>query len=219
MIQLLPKKRFYAELTRRLVADGWTHLEDKTDLSALLGRRVGEYIACVGLIESGRGGVRVTADLSLARHTFLLLGFPDTPHARQRVGRFLTDEERTRLLSARYCRPGVRDAWWEGRTIENVGKIVEAVGTATPRFLAQPRLMEELDESREQAEYFAQLQKIASTPHAGRPPEGAAPQEWRDAAFALLSDAASSNRVRFAEHVALDAWRTFVVLPAPGVHD
>ncbi len=213
MTSKLTKRAFYDAIATALATRSWVRLPPGSDLCALLAKRSGALILTVGLIESVRQKERVTAELALAGHTQLTMSFPDAPRARQRVGVFLTPEERQALLEPDLCVPGARDAWWRGRTAENARLITEAIGFAEPRFLGQPGLAEEVEWSRGHQVYVARLAAVARTPV---PPDhlapGYPPAAWVEAAFVLLADAAPKSRRRFAEEVAADAWRTYCML-------
>lgn len=210
----LTKRAFYDSIATALAGRSWVRLPSAGDLTALLAKRSGALILTVGLIESVRHKERLTAELALSGHTQLTMSFPDAPRARQRVGGFLTPEERQALLDPEYCAPGVRDAWWNGRTAESVRRIAEAIELAVPRFLGQPGLAEEIERSRGHQAYVARLAAVAQT---SVPPIHLAtrspPSEWIEAAYKLLTEAAPKHRRRFAEEVAADAWRTYRLLP------
>ncbi len=213
MTQTLSKQAFYDELAQHLARGGWTRLPGPHELSALFGKRAGDLLLTLGIDESQLHRHRVTAEIALAGHTSLTMSFPDAPRARQRVGTFLRAEERTELLQPEFCKPGVSDAWWIGRTVDNAARIAAASRVAEPRFLAQSGLLEEISKSSRHTAYVSKLRQVAGTHFdestTARPP----PQEWIDAAYEIFSDAHPKHRRAFAAKVAADAWRTFHILP------
>lgn len=203
----LSKNAFYVELARALEPEGWRKMPGPIHVSALFAKRHEDLILCLGFDESDLYEDRVTAELTLGEHASLM-SFPDVPRARCRVGAHLLPDERTRLLDDEFCRPGVTDAWWTGRTAENVMKIGEAVRLAAPRFVARPGLREEIASSERHRAYANRLRAIAATPHdGGKIP----PDEWIEAAAALTT-APPKQRRAVAARWAADAWRVFRIL-------
>lgn len=212
MTTKLSKQAFYDELARLLCADGWTRLPDATGLTSLFAKRVGDLVLSLGTSESDRHRERVTAEFRLAAHTFLALGSPDAPRTRARVGRFLEAGEREALLDAEYCRSGVLDAWWIGRTREAAEALAGAVRCAEPRFLGQVGLADEVERSRTHADYVAKLRRVAETPFDEGTTTHGPPAEWVDAAYELVPGADPKHRRAFAASIAADAWRTYRLL-------
>jgi hypothetical protein len=62
----------------------------------------------------------------------------------QRIGRFLTIEERSKLLEIEYSKDGVIDAWWDVSSEQSIISFIEAIRITERRFLSQPHLMEDI---------------------------------------------------------------------------
>ena len=66
---------------------------------------------------------------------YIVRGFP--MEGFQRVGHFLSADERVELLDSEFCIPGVVDAWWIGYSNKSILRFASAVATGEPRFLGQ----------------------------------------------------------------------------------
>lgn len=65
----------------------------------------------------------------------------------ERVGSFLTKEERAELLNEEFSKEGVIDAWWDGFKKQEVDKFLKVVEIAEKRFLAQANLFSNIENS------------------------------------------------------------------------
>lgn len=214
----LSKQAFYAALSGALVDAGWARMTGPSGTSGLLARREGDLAFMLGFFESTLRGDRVTAEFALGAHTSIIQAFPDMPRARHRVAHFLTADERAELLDPEFCRSGVVDGWWLGRTPENVQRILAAIDTCAPRFLAQEDLLGEIARSARHRAYVSRLRAIAdvSSPEVEHARDMASPPEsWVVAAEATLSRGSPRQRKATALQLAYDAWRTYEVLQLP----
>lgn len=206
---------FYAAISEALAEKGWVRMPGPSGTSALFAKRSENLVLSLAFFESDLHEDRITAELALAGHTSLLMmGFPGLAHSRCRVGEYLTQGERARLLDDRYNRPGVVDAWWAGRNSDTVAAMVEAIETAAPRFLSRPGLREDIAASQRHQAYVAKLRAIAAVPLASASRK-VPPTEWVEAAYALLAETPPKHRRAAAARQAADAWRTYRVLGLP----
>lgn len=212
----LSKQGFYGALARVLRGDDWLRMPGPTGMSALFAKRSEELILSLGFFESDLYEEKVTAELALAGHTSLIMmGFPGLSHARCRVGEYLLEGDREVLLDERYRHPGVVDAWWSGRTEDTVVKMAKAIRLAGPRFVARPGLREEITRNERHRLHIERLRAIAMVPLVEAQPAKVPPDEWVDAANALLTEAHPKHRRAAATRLAADAWRTYRILGMP----
>jgi hypothetical protein len=209
MSRVLSKNAFYTGLTKALEPNGWCRMPGPNHVSEILAKRSGDLVLCVGFDESALYRNRITAELTLGEHASLA-NFPDAPLAWCRVGELLEPAERESLLDADFTAPGVTDAWWVGRTIDNIDKIVEAVTLTEPRFLARPGLREHIAKSTRHRAYADRLREIAATP-VPHDDDAVPPAAWVDHA-ATLTKAPPKQRPAIAARWAADAWRVYRVL-------
>lgn len=215
MTETLSKRAFYDAMSQALAPDGWVRFGRPSFASALFGKRVGDLVLTLGCFESDFHNQRVTAEFGLGGHTHLIMSFRDLFRARCRIGAFLSATERAELLPPEFQGLGVADAWWSGRSWSTIRDLTRAAHLAEPRFLAQDGLIDEIERNAAHQEYTRRLELISRTSY--EPSTGAAeappPPEWVAAALELLSSFPQKTRARFAETIAADAWRTYVLLP------
>jgi hypothetical protein len=86
---------------------------------------------------------------------------PSFPHkAYDRIGVYLSHDERVSLLSKEYCKPGVIDAWWSRNSESSVFEFCQCVQIAEPRFLAQQSLLTQVLESKDLIEHRERVLEV-----------------------------------------------------------
>ncbi|HYD41358.1 MAG TPA: hypothetical protein VEB43_11065 [Anaeromyxobacter sp.] len=155
----------------------------------------------------------------------------DLPRATyQRVGCFLTAEERHRLLDSAFTREGVVDAWWIGFTPNAVHSFVETVRTTEARFLAQPGLTPAIEASELMRAHVDIVRRTleAATRQVEDPPSGlqhqpkhkmrdVSPEYYRAAELVLRQAEPSLISPDYVSLIAIDAWRMAVTGAAHAV--
>jgi hypothetical protein len=87
-----------------------------------------------------------TATFYLSKTTTWSATWGDIPSiSYKRVGHFLTQEEREKLLDEQESKPGMKDAWWNSNS--DLNNFFEAVAIAESRFLNQPGLYDSVQKS------------------------------------------------------------------------
>ena len=117
-----------------LVARGYERASGPTVAAALFWKLKTPLVLTLGIEFSRLHDERFTGSFYLAPWFcwgFMPIDYPDAAY--KRVGRFLTSDERARLLRAPYADPGVVDAWWIGFSEESAEAFVESVGLAEGR--------------------------------------------------------------------------------------
>ncbi|WP_345952618.1 hypothetical protein [Mucilaginibacter sp. PAMB04168] len=100
-----------------------------------------------------------TASFYISRTTtWGLVGLDIPRQIYKRVGSFLTLEERQQLLKGEYAEQSKGDAWWCSENEGAVTDFIDVVRMAEPRFLNQPSLLLDIDNSQFFKE-FAELVK------------------------------------------------------------
>ena len=215
------KKELVKRVALGLKAMGYYEIEGAlTGSAALFYKQFSGLILTLGLELSTRYKEKFTASFYLSpsfHWSYLPKGFPKAAY--QRIGRFLTIEERLRLLDRSFSEPGVLDAWWGGFQEDVVRHFLEAVQLSEPRFLEQPGLINEILSCEEIIKHMDMISQTISTANnlkekpsglSAQPRRLAAktPAQYFWAAEIVLStsepDLVSSSYVQL---LAVDAWR------------
>lgn len=180
--------------------------------------RVDELVLLLGIERSGTASSMITGSFYLGRTFTWSLLFGDLPRtAYRRIGDFLDRTERTRFLDSEYSSEGVVDAWWDVRASESLRSFEQAIHLAEPRFLAQPRLV---DEVRASARMRAHESAVRSAISCAAPLEGpripasspATGSAWFKCAEEVLSSIEPHSNPQQVRRLALDAWRCHLLL-------
>jgi len=185
----------------------------------------GDLVLTFGLQFSTRYEDRFTGSFYLSRSFewgYVPDGFPH--EAYQRIGRFLTKEERILLLPSFFSQPGVVDAWWIGFDVATVTSFIEAIRLTEPRFLRQPGLIDAVSRCEAISRHVSLLHATAAMARGlkERPPglrhqpqrysTVTEPQWYWAAELVLQQQRPSSAEPGFVRLVALDAWRVDTLL-------
>lgn len=208
------KRRFYSEIEGQLAPSGWRRLGKWQPVTAVFARATGGFIVTLGFTEDRHYDARVSVDVMLARHARFALTYREDPRlARADIGKFLTQQERGRLLAREDAAMGLQ-AWWSGYASETAHHICEAISLSTPVFLNQPGLTELIMASEGQQGHVVRALLLAETPDDGRKRgKDDPPPSWIDAAAKLFPSLPPARRDAAALRLAYDAWLTYCVLP------
>ncbi len=224
------RKRLINEVGSGLSRLGYQRVPGSSDLAAaLVYRWIDEDLALtLGLEFSTRYQDRFTGSFYLApsfHWSYVLADYP--MRAYERIGKFLTAEERRKLLDPAFAEPGMIDAWWIGFDEDSVESFLEAVTLTEPRFLSQDNLREEILSSREMAEHRHLVQAtqrraadlgaepggLSRQPRRYQPP---VPPPFYWAAEQVLTERLPDLVTRdFVKLLAEDAWRLANLRPVP----
>jgi hypothetical protein len=215
------RRHVIQDVSRRLEALGYRRVPGPIDGAAVVSyKAVDDLILTLGVQFSTRYADRFTGSFYLSRSlewAYLPHGFP--ANAYQRVGRFLSVEERARLLQPFFSQRGVVDAWWEGTEAPVLSAFWEAIKLTEPRFLGQPGVITTVRECEALALHRVILEEVART---GRdlvvaPQDlnhqpsshykGAGPRWYWAAEIVLRRYKPDAVNPAFVGLVALDAWR------------
>jgi hypothetical protein len=167
---------------------------------------------------------KFTASFYLSKTTRWGSSWGDIPdRSYERIGFFLTKEERLELLSEEYIKEGVIDAWWDGFNKEEIEKFFIVVSIAELRFLEQTDLLSKVENSieiKELAEYASTVfslineNNIFDTEYQFIPlkTKDNIPIEWYIAAEKTIKIKKGILNQRSVALLAADAWRQKQVL-------
>ena len=214
------RRQLLRSLLKRLQEQGYQSVPGPmSGAAAAFYKPVDQLFLTLGIQFSTRYTDRFTGAFYLSRSfewAYVPEGFPE--EAYQRIGRFLTPEERARLLTPFFAQAGVVDAWWVGFEESTVTAFIEAVKVTEPRFLRQSGLREAVlacDSLRRHRDLLEEVSQTART-LTGPPPElvhqpgsyvKAAGPQWYWAAEVVLRHRAQKVNRGSVGMVALDAWR------------
>lgn len=156
----LTKKVLLAKNKEGLERLGYRELTDNITMAdGLFIKQIeGGLFLSLGMIISKYYNVRFTASFYLSKSTIWGAVWGDIPrNSYMRIGHFLTEEERKRLLSDEFCKEGVVDAWWDAEDENAPEKFLDAVKISEDRFLDQKGLIVMIENSLE----IATLEKMS----------------------------------------------------------
>ena len=117
------------------------------DFYLTLGLTISRYYECM-----------FTASFYLSKTTIWATYGGDIPrNSYQRIGHFLSRQEREFLLGTDYSSEGVRDAWWNAEDKMSISHFLETVRITEDRFLNQPNLFVDIQNSKD----IIELEKLA----------------------------------------------------------
>jgi len=161
-----------------------------------------------------------TASFYLSKTTTWALVGNDIPKGSyERIGRFLTRDERIKLLGKEYSTPGVTDAWWNAEYENEVAYFLETVRIAEPRFIEQPGLIDEIKRSSFVNELallsYLVIKEIKIGSNINEfdyhfvPPKSIdnIPLEWFKAAERVITNEKAILNLNTVKRLAADAWR------------
>ena len=147
------KKAILLKETRpQLVKLGYTEVKDSLTGAHGLFIKVLEdgFYLTLGLEMSSFYDTRFTASFYLSKTTRWASSWGDIPYSSyERIGVFLTKEERLLYLDEEHNKEGVRDAWWLADRKGDYDKFIQVVKITEPRFLAQKDLFFSIENSKE----------------------------------------------------------------------
>lgn len=141
----------------------------------------------------------------------------------ERVGTFLTKEERTELLNEEFSKEGVIDAWWDGFKKQEVEKFLKVVEIAEKRFLGQANLFSNIENSieiKELVEYVSSVfalineDSIKDTKYEFVPlkTKDGIPIDWYKAAEKTIRNKKGVLNLNSVKLLAADAWKQKQIL-------
>lgn len=223
------KKKLLKEINQGLICLGYIETPVKTGtFESLHYKRAGDLILTLALELSKNYNDHFTASFYLAPSfelPFYTYG-PDFEIAYQRIGRFMTSNERGLLLKPEFCGPNVIDAWWVGFTQESVACFLKTVELSEPRFMAQQSLFEVVNASMDAREWTDMLKEVLElviTFHIAPSTLCHQPKKYSDhvhpsyywAAELVLVKKFGDNNISChgVQRLAIDAWRVNTIIP------
>jgi len=184
------------------------------------------YFLSLGIILSNYYEERFTGSFYLSKTARWGSVWGDIPQrSYQRIGQFLTQEEKSLLLHEEHRQYGVVDAWWNGNNDQEIDKFLKAVEITQDRFLSQNDLIHEIDRSVE----VQKLEKLSSsvmsmftkseniqfgqTDFKCIPKKSVdnVPLDWFKVAEIVLIEQKGVLNVNTVKQLAVDAWRQFSI--------
>lgn len=217
----LTKAKLVKSLQGALRQLGYLEVKDTlTGASGLFIKHVeNSFYLMLGLEFSNYYDSKFSASYYLSKTTRWGSLWGDIPkESYERVGHFLTNEERIAYLDKEYTKERITDAWWNGNEVRELKKFVAVVEITEKRFLEQEGLLSAIENSsevKELVDYASSVIKmIASggsnmTDYQFIPPKPIddIPIEWFEAAeYVILNNSGilNANTVKL---LAADAWR------------
>lgn len=161
-----------------------------------------------------------TASFYLSKTTIWALVGNDIPkRSYERIGCFLTRDERLKLLDKEYSIQGITDAWWNAEYDSEVAKFLETVRITEPRFIEQPGLFDEIKRSSFVNELALLAHLVIKEMKAGfnlnefdyhflpTKPIDNIPLEWFKAAERAIVNCRGALNLNTVKRLAADAWR------------
>jgi hypothetical protein len=160
-----------------------------------------------------------TADFYLSKTTIWGATWGDIPcNSYERIGTFLTKDERMLYLDAEYCGDGVVDAWWRGDREDDFCKFLEIVRITEGRFLEQDDLFVKVERSADVKELVDHVSGVFEIVEKGindkfeyqfkpNKPMDDIPAEWFKAAEITLKNKGGILNKNTVKRLAADAWR------------
>lgn len=198
---------------------GYLELKDSlTGAQGLFGKVIrSNFFLTLGLTISNYYEERFTATYYLSKTTRWGSIWGDIPReSYQRIGHFLTSNERPFYLDKEYCVDNVRDAWWHIDD-ESVRKFMAAVELTEERLLNEGQIFYDIENSREVKILAEDAEHVMRLIH--QMPKGSVfkyvpknivdgiPPVWFEAAELVLharGEILNMNRVKL---LAADSWR------------
>lgn len=222
----LSKKQLIKSTKNSLLKLGYYEVSDSiTGANGLFIKSLSNgYFLTLGLEISQLYNSRFTASFYLSKTTRWGSSWGDIPDkSYERIGFFLTKEERVELLGEEYRKEGVIDAWWDGFSQEEIEKFFRVVSIAEVRFLEQVDLFSKIGSSveiKELAEYASTVfflineNNIHDTDYQFIPlkPKDNIPIEWYKAAEKAIKIKNGILNQRTVTFLAADAWRQKQIL-------
>ena len=174
----------------------------------------------LGLEVSRLYDARFTASYYLSKTTRWGSVWYDIPkESYERVGKYLTKEERKLLLNEEFCRDGVIDAWWHDNEVDNFFRAIELT---EPRFLYQDLFskIEESIEAQKLSHYSSavinaiqegRVDELANYKFIPEKPINDVPLIWFKAAEAVVLNENGILNSNTVKALAFDAWRQYQI--------
>lgn len=142
----LSRSELLAGILKSLLGQGYVQTPGPNPGAALvMHKHIDQLVLSLGVEFSRHYSDRFSGSFYLSRSydwAYIVRGFPLEGY--QRVGHFLSADERVELLDSEFCVPGVVDAWWIGFSDRSILRFVIAVETSEPRFLGQNGLFDRI---------------------------------------------------------------------------
>lgn len=209
-------------LTKGSLKDvGYTEVKDTlTGAQGLYIKSIDENLfLTLGLTISRYYDNMFTASFYLSKVTSWGAIWGDIPkNSYERVGTFLTNEEKRFYLDAQYHKDGVRDSWWDEENQEAISHFIKTIIITEDRFINQIDLIQDIKKSvdvnelKELATATIHLFKSSYTgkysyQHIPKKPIDDIPLEWFKAAERAIVDIGGILNINTVKRLAADAYR------------
>lgn len=217
----LRKAKLIKNIQGALTKLGYLEFKDTlTGASGLFIKQVqnGLYLT-LGLEISNYYDSKFSASYYLSKTTRWGSVWGDIPkESYERIGHFLTKEERLRYLDKDHNKGKITDAWWNGNEDSSIKSFLEVVKITEKRFLKQEGLLSAIENSseiRELADYASSVIKMIDsggsniTDYKFVPPKPIddIPIEWFEAAENVIFNNSGILNANTVKLLAADAWR------------
>lgn len=225
----LTKKILKKKIQDKLIELGYIGVSDSASAADLLyiKRVENKFYLTLGLTISNYYDTRFTGAFYLSKSTIWSAIWGDIPKKSYvRIGKFLQPNERRELLSDEFNKVNVMDAWWDGDDDNSINSFISAVEITEKRFINQPNLFLDIENSNTVNEIYTLSQKVIKElgnveddsfvyKFVSDKPILGIPKKWIMSAEKVLSD--SNNTITNRNTVvrlAVDAWRQNTLLMA-----
>jgi hypothetical protein len=220
----LAKSKLLKITKDKLTELGYQEFKDtQTGASGLFIKLINEdYYLTLGLTISRFYNTRFTASYYLSKTTRWSAVWGDIPkESYQRIGHFLTKEERQLLLDEEHNKEGVTDAWWSSNDEQEISKFFRTIELTEKRFLNQKNLFSKIESSSEVIKLVSYSFRVIALVTEGKTPEqyeyqftpnkpiDDVPLIWFKAAEISLIDQGGILNQNTVKLLAVDAWRQY----------
>ncbi|WP_184551106.1 hypothetical protein [Mucilaginibacter sp. FT3.2] len=221
----LTKQKLIALSKKDLSSLGYQYVTDSiTAAQGLYIKKVDDSLfLSLGLTISRHFDNIFTASYYLSKTTTWAAVWGDMPNESYvRIGHFLTQEEREKLLDEQHSKIGIRDAWWDANDTNSLKYFFEAVSITESRFLSQPNLFDSVKNSVEIRNMDELAKGVISMVNSNSyedalykfiplKPVDNIPIEWFKAAELMIKDRRAILNENTVKRVAADAYRQSIV--------
>lgn len=222
----LTKSKLLKITKEMLMKFGYQEFKDtQTGASGLFIKLINEnYFLTLGLILSNYYDTRFTASYYLSKTTRWGSMWGDIPReSYERIGSFLTKEERQLLLNEEHNKEGVTDAWWDSNNEREINHFLKTIELTEKRFLNQEKLFSKIEKSSEVSELanysisviglVTQSNTTEQIDYRFTPikPIDDVPLDWFKAAEIILLKQNGILNANTVKLLAVDAWRQYEI--------
>jgi hypothetical protein len=220
-------------ITKKKLSElGYIELQDTlTGSNGLFGKQIEkDFFLTLGLEISRYYHSMFTASFYLSKTTRWGSVWGDIPQeCYERVGHFLTPEERKKYLSEEFQKEGILDAWCDAANEKEVANFIEVVRVSEERFVRQKDLPKKIESSREIKELLecaamvidkATINNVNGRSYQFLPTRAIddIPMNWFRAAEEVLSQRKAILNANTVKLLAADAWRQKKIKEVKVIH-